>query len=259
MGTLMTRIHALPGSTSSNVAARGDYPSEKKAILTLAEFERIFALEVLGPYHNEVHSTLNKTPAVAWATGIAANGNGRQPSDPATFVLDFLPFEERIIRRDGIRLFNVMFFDGAIASLLESDDRKLRIKYDPRNMSAVFVELPTGGHLRVPYADVSRPPISLWELRTATSALREAGRKGIDEAAIFAAIDEQRRLINEATVRTKAARRASAKQPNGRTVQSAAKVPQAPQAVKSRDAADEDDARVPVLSENDAWKTEFLT
>ncbi len=258
MGTLMTRIHALPGSTSSNVVARGDYPSEEKAILTLGEFERIFALEVLGPYHNEIHSTLNKTPAAAWASGIAESGDGRQPPDPSTFVLDFLPFEERIIRREGIRLFNVTYFDGALAPLLDSAGRKLRIKYDPRNMGAVFVELPTGGHLRVPYADLARPPISLWELRAATRTARETGRLGIDEDAIFAAIDEQRRVIREALTRSKAARRASTKQPNGRTVQPVTEVLLAPDDADSTDSGNEEYGRVPAVSEDDVWKTEFL-
>ena len=73
MGTLMKRIHALPGSTFSTVAARGDYPSERKATLTLAEFERHFASEVLGPYHNDVHSALGKTPAAAWAEAVTAS------------------------------------------------------------------------------------------------------------------------------------------------------------------------------------------
>ncbi len=258
MGTLMTRIHALPGSTSSNVVARGDYPSEEKAILTLGEFERIFALEVLGPYHNEIHSTLNKTPAATWASGIAESGDGRQPPDPSTFVLDFLPFEERKIRREGIRLFNITYFDGGLGPLLDSADRKLRIKYDPRNLEAVFVELPTGGHLRVPFADLARPPISLWELRVATRALRETGRQGIDENAIFSAIDEQRRVIREALARSKAARRASTKQPNGRTVQAVTKVSQALQEVQPSNAEDEEHGRVPAVSANDVWKTEFL-
>ena len=97
MGTLMTRVHALPGTTSSNVAARGDYPAEQKAILTLREFERILALEILGPYHNEMHSALGTTPAAAWAAGVAAHA-ARPPVDPAAFVLDFLPFEERVVR-----------------------------------------------------------------------------------------------------------------------------------------------------------------
>ena len=36
-------------------------------MLTLAEFEKVLAFEVLGPYHNEVHSALGRTPAAAWA------------------------------------------------------------------------------------------------------------------------------------------------------------------------------------------------
>jgi putative transposase len=93
-----------------------------------------------------VHAALGTTPAAAWAAGIAARDIGL-PRDPAAFVLDFLPFKERVIRREGVRLFNVTYFDGALASLLDSPARTCRIKYDPRNMSAVFVELPTGGHL----------------------------------------------------------------------------------------------------------------
>src|SRR5277367_6578128 len=83
MGTLMTRVHALPGTTSSNVIARSDYPSERKAVLTLREFERILALEIIGPYHNEVHSALGTTPAAAWADGVAACGDPGLPPDPA--------------------------------------------------------------------------------------------------------------------------------------------------------------------------------
>jgi putative transposase len=60
MGTLMGRVHALPGSTSSNVVARGTYDAEARAVLTFREFEHILALEVLGPYHNEIHSALGR-------------------------------------------------------------------------------------------------------------------------------------------------------------------------------------------------------
>src|ERR1700726_4234389 len=71
-------------------------------------------------------------------------------------------------RRDW--LFNVTYFDGALAPLLDSNARKCRIKYHPRDMSAVFVELPTGGHLRLPCADLGRPAVTLWEQRAAPSA-----------------------------------------------------------------------------------------
>ena len=69
MGTLMGRVQALPGSTFSNVAARGGYDSEAKALLSFGELERILALEVLGPYHNEIHRAPGRAPAAAWAEG----------------------------------------------------------------------------------------------------------------------------------------------------------------------------------------------
>jgi len=260
MGTLMTRVHALPGTTSSNVVARGDYPAEQKAILTLREFERILALEILGPYHNEVHSALGTTPAAAWAAGVAAR-EVRLPRDPAAFVLDFLPFEERIIRREGVRLFNVTYFDGALAPLLDGTARTCRIKYDPRNMSAVFVELPAGGHLRVPCADLGRPAVTLWEQQTATQALRAEGRASVNETTIFAAIEAQRRVLAEARVSSKAARRASARLPDRRSSTTAATATAAHPATPEtapQEVAGEDDARVPCVIEDEAWKTEFL-
>jgi hypothetical protein len=172
MGTLMRRVHALPGSTASNVSARGDYDSERRAVLTLREFDRILVAEVLGPYHNEQHTALGMTPAAKWADALSSTGGVSLPSDPAAFVLDFLPFEDRIVRREGVRLFNVTYYDGGLASLLDRPDRSCRVKYDPRDLSAVFVELPGEGHLRVPYADLSRPPVSLWEHRAAVQALQ---------------------------------------------------------------------------------------
>ena len=149
-------------------------------MLSLREFERILASEVLGPYHNEVHSALGRTPTATWADGVAASGI-RLPADVAAFMLDFLPFEERIVRRDGVRLFSVTYYDGTLASLLDSAERRCRVKYNPRDMSAVFVEVLGRGHLRVPCADLGRPPVTLWEQRAATRALRAEGRRTVDE------------------------------------------------------------------------------
>jgi putative transposase len=253
----MARVHALPGTTSSNVIARGDYPSERKAVLTLRELERILALEILGPYHNEVHSALATTPAAAWADGVTASGDPGLPPDPAAFVLDFLPFQQRIVRREGVRLFNVTYFDGTLASLLDSNECSCRVKYDPRDMSAVFVELPAGGHLRIPCADLGRPAVTLWEQRLATRTLREAGHRSIDETAIFAAIAEQRRVLAEAQASSKLARRTSARLPEAGSKEVAAPPP-ASRETEGPDAGDHE-ARVPAVAEGDAWRTEFLS
>jgi transposase InsO family protein len=93
MGTLMTRVHSLPGTTSSNVIARSDYQSERKAVLTLAEFERILVLEILGPYHNEVHCRPQPGPMPSQALARCLNRQIRRiscwtsfPSRTAWFV-----------------------------------------------------------------------------------------------------------------------------------------------------------------------------
>ncbi len=176
----MGRIQALPGSTFSSVAARGAYDAEAQAVLTFREFERILTLEVLGSYHNEIHAALARTPASAWADG-ASSVTLRDGADAAGLLRDFLPFEERIVCRDGIRLFNILYQDGALAHLVDHGVGKLRVKYDPRDLSAVFVELPAGEHVRVPYADLGRLPITLWEHREVTRRLRTEGRRSVDQ------------------------------------------------------------------------------
>jgi putative transposase len=184
MGTLMKRIHALPGSTSSNVGERGDYPSEQRAVLTLREFELVFAREVLGIYHQEVHTDLRKTPLAAWKEGLTKADKPRLPeNDPTAFVLDFLPFEERVVRRQGVLLFNIGYSDPELATLLGRPERKRRIKYDPRDMSAVFVEMPDGSHIRASLTNPDRPPYSLWEQRDALRTLKEQGRRTVNEDA----------------------------------------------------------------------------
>lgn len=66
IGTMMSLVHELPGTTFSNVAQRGDYDSGGKASLTLPELQRWLALAVAS-YHGTVHATLSRTPAGVWA------------------------------------------------------------------------------------------------------------------------------------------------------------------------------------------------
>ena len=80
IGTTMGAVHLLPGTTFSNVAEKGAYPSEKASVLTLVELERWLALQVGGVYHQSVHSSLLKPPAAAWQDGLAR----RRPSTSKT-------------------------------------------------------------------------------------------------------------------------------------------------------------------------------
>jgi putative transposase len=72
------------------------------------------------------------------------------------------------------------------------------IKYDPRNLSRIYLKDRDGTFWPLPYRDLSLPPISLWELREAQKRLREWGRRALDETSLFEAIREQRRIIEQA-------------------------------------------------------------
>ena len=209
IGTTIGEVHLLPGTTFSNIRAKGDYDAEGLACMTLKDFERWFALQV-GIYHGSVHRELGVPPLTAWSDGITARPTPlRLPADQDRFLLDFLPFEMRRIRREGIELFHAFYWHGALASLAANGDRKLPIKYNPLNLSAVYVELPSGKHLSVPLRDRRRPPITRFEHDLAVKALRERGRLAVDEQSLFDMVREQRRIVADAIDKTKAARRSA--------------------------------------------------
>ena len=58
----MKLVHTLPGSTFSNIKAKGDYPSEKKACLTPSELERWLIIAITKYYHLRLHKGIFQTP-----------------------------------------------------------------------------------------------------------------------------------------------------------------------------------------------------
>ena len=164
--------------------------------MTLDELERWLALEIVGRYHATVHSRLCVPPNAAWREEVRRRREAvRLPHDERRFLYDFLPFEERRIRRDGLHLFGLRYWDDALSPWAGRLDRRLRIKYDPRDLSRVFVEGPDGAHWPATFADLGRPRISLGEHRRALAALRERGVRLTDEQLIFDTIEAQRALV----------------------------------------------------------------
>ncbi len=99
---------------------------------------------------------------------------------------------------------------GTLRWLVGRDRSGLTVKYDPRDLSCVFVAAGQG-YLEARPADRTRPAIALWEHRAAVRTLREQGRRAVDEGLIFSTILAQRALIDEATRTTKAMRRDAAR------------------------------------------------
>ena len=207
IGTVMGAVHLLPGTTFSNVAERGDYDSEGEACMTLSELEVWLAAQIIGPYHAERHRGIGIPPALAWAEAVDRRPElVRLPVDRATFLFDFLPCELRAVTPHGIELFRTHYWHDALSCWYTRPGQTMPIRWDPRDLSRLWLELPHGEHLEVPYRDLRRPAITRWEQREAVRALRERGQQAVDEALIFQAVETQRLIVAEAAHKTKAAR-----------------------------------------------------
>jgi putative transposase len=215
IGTLMGLVHDLPGTTFSDVGQRGSYDSDKAACLTLDEVERWFAIAVAQYYHQHPHEGLDgQTPLRRWQDGVTAllaeGGSIPVPRDPRAYLVDFLPVLRRSLQRDGITIDHLTYFSSALRAWITARDRPgpLLIRRDPRDLSRVFVLDPQDdGYLEVPTRDLSRPSISLWEHRLARRCLRLRHRSEVNEAALFAAVEEMRAAEREAERLTRSARR----------------------------------------------------
>ncbi|WP_246097913.1 Mu transposase C-terminal domain-containing protein [Rhodococcus spelaei] len=209
IGTVMTRVHELPGTTFSNPTARGAYDSEATAALTLAELERWLTLAVAS-YHGSVHAGLGQTPAGRWAEEVARCGTPTLVSNPTAFLVDFLPVIRRRLTRTGFVIDHIHYFANALKPWIARRDRmeKFVIRRDPRDISRVWVLDPEGrDYVEVPYRTLSHPPVTLWEQRQAIARLREQARGQVDEATLFRMLAQMREITAVAQKTTRKARR----------------------------------------------------
>ena len=212
IGTMMGKVHLLPGTTFSNIAEKGDTNPDKTAAMTIDELERWLVQAITGVYHRNVHRSIGIAPLAAWERGLG--GDGVTPgcgepatvSDPRRFLIDFLPLERRLIRRDGISLNSIQYWSDILRVWIGEPQRAI-LRYDPRDLSRIYVLAPDGQYYDLHYRNLRRPPISLWEHRLALKRLREEGRQTVDENAIFRAIETMRSIADEAVNTSKIARR----------------------------------------------------
>ena len=109
----------------------------------------------------------------------------------------------RTLRRDGLHLFNIRYWDPALPVIVKLGESVL-VRYDPRNLSKVYVAGSDERYHPIPYADLTLPPITLWEQRAAMTKLRDDGDNAPAQTKIFEAVLDQRALVERANAKTKA-------------------------------------------------------
>jgi len=220
LGTLLTEIHDLPGTTFSSVKDRDGYDSEKHAAMTKTEFEKWLVTLICKVYHQRSHSTLGMSPARKWDIGVFGNsevtGTGvpPRPADRLSILLDFLPSYRRTVQTFGVTIEGMRYYSEALRPWINAKDHETGKKLDfifrcdPRDISTIWFYDPTlKQYFKIPFADQSLPAMSMWECRQAKEKLKKEGMANVNEHQILRAITELRSHVDEAKEKTKKARR----------------------------------------------------
>lgn len=208
LGTFMRELHALPGTTHSNVSDREGYDSDKHAALTMSEFEE-WLVRTIILYHNKYHSAIYMSPARKWHLGFFGSREvdplvsiPPRPADPLTVQLDFMPSYRRTVQHYGVQL-DVYYYSEALRHWIGTTDpetgqaRKFVFRRDPRDISVIWFYDPVlKQYFRVPVANQAFPAATLWEFRAAKKQAVDEGRMHIDEALIARMILERRQIVD---------------------------------------------------------------
>lgn len=230
MGTFKDEVHTLPGTTFSNIFHKGEYDSERNAVLTLDELEKWLVTFITDVYHKRIHSGIDKPPEAQWNIGIYGDGVNHGmgippfPQDARTLFIDFLPGEERTVQHVGVTMDGLTYYDPCLNIFINKKNKqgkneKFIFKRDPRDISRLYFYDPIlKQYFDVPFANPRLPPISLWEYLEVRKRIKERGEEYVNEQQIYDGIERMRAIVQESSEKTKKARRAAQRTKSHSTV-----------------------------------------
>ncbi|WP_312700924.1 Mu transposase C-terminal domain-containing protein [Sedimentibacter sp.] len=137
-------IHQLAGITKSNYNELGDYEPEKEAMLTLDNLTELLTHYIVDEYHYTQHSGLpldSNIPMLRYKEFF--NYHGYVPeSEEERYKIELMPQVMKPYTKDGIRFKNVRYKSTQLAHLIGPREEKYKIKYDPDDISKVYLQLP---------------------------------------------------------------------------------------------------------------------
>ncbi|MHA1679928.1 MAG: Mu transposase C-terminal domain-containing protein [Promethearchaeota archaeon] len=208
------------------------YDPSKYACFTLDQFEDWLLNWIVETYHYKNHGGLKDdtgldiSPAERYDQGLV-NVDGRTigspevPSNPENLKYELLPFDPkgRQLRRVGIEIFNLEYYNSIVGKLLARQtekDRKKKwmIRYDPRDIKEVYLYVDTADtYYPIPIKNrynnriiIDDNPISLKELKLFKK--RRKNKNTRIDAEQLTAYRKRQKKINESASNVKQVKKA---------------------------------------------------
>ena len=225
MGTFNEEIHALPGTTFSNIKERQyfEYDSKRMAAFTLDEFEQWLLTYITQVYMIRNHAGIGMSPleklkkGLIGEDGVPASGLSELYEDFDRLRMDYMPSYERTIQSSGVQIENMEYYSPLLSPYINVKEefefekkrqkKKFIFKMDFRNIKKVyFLDPATKIYHEIPSVDLSCPDISIWEKREVERELKKKNAT-VDTHAIVRGYLALRELERAAVEKTQAARR----------------------------------------------------
>ncbi|MGK9251810.1 Mu transposase C-terminal domain-containing protein [Paenibacillus humicus] len=152
-------LHKTPGTTFSNIVDKKDYDPEKNAIVGYHAFLKMMHEWIIDQYLQQPHRGVKGIPSDLWRSGITKWGMPAllHAIPDWRIILNKLK-EGSSIQRAGIQYKQMHYNSGELQELkhrlLKKGTVSVRFKYDPYDMSTIFVyDEPNRRYLEVPNTD----------------------------------------------------------------------------------------------------------
>jgi len=209
-------IHALPGTTLSNIASRKERENLGEPCLTLDEFEALLNYWICDIYHAGLRKALGlirgmgtSTPLETWKQKAAQHETPLLPS-PELFLQLAGDHDERTIQRNGITWQHITYESSALVEVRSHPKHRMRgsghaaTKYkmvrDPSDLGQIYlVDHHTGRTLTIPATVAHRryaTGLSLHQHQVAIAHARRVG-SGHEIEGLMRAMDELAKVAEE--------------------------------------------------------------
>lgn len=219
IGTTMTEVHDIPGTTYSNIKEKMHYDSEGNACMTFDEFEKWLLIYITKIYQHNIHSGIKTSPYSKWKEGIFGTkytpgiGYPQIPGDIESLTIDFLPSIERTVQKNGVTIDGLTYFDQILRTKIRGYDigyetsnsnPKYIFKRDPRDISFIwFYDNTQQEYHKIGLANMEFQPMSLQELNIIKNNIEKTNNKILNEYNILEGYKELYTHVEESIKKTK--------------------------------------------------------
>lgn len=201
LGTLNRAVaHGVPGTTFSDIFEKGDYNPANHAVITLATLRKVVRMWIADVYHQQVHRSLQTTPAKMWTSSIRSE-DIRLPDETTQLDMVMGRVESRTLTHKGIEFEGLFYNSPELTELRRKEGANLavEIRINESDIGSIYVLSPkTSKAYSVPALDQDYAAgISLWQHKVIKNYQRQHSDTNEGLSGWLQAKGEISRLIDE--------------------------------------------------------------